>query len=260
MSLSTENECATTTPVADLRDVHVVFTTPTGDERHVLNGVDLQVRPGEFLVLVGKSGCGKTTILNMLAGLVEPTAGEVDMLGGQPRDARERMSYMFARDALIPWRTARKNVEFPLELRGKPRHERREKSARYLEMVHMSHASSQWPWQLSQGMRQRVALARTWASEPDILLMDEPFAALDAQTRLAVQQELVGMWKATGKAVIFVTHDLNEALMLGQRVVLVKDGQVAIEVNVPFEYPRSAELTTHPDFQSLRRELMCHFL
>jgi NitT/TauT family transport system ATP-binding protein len=246
------------TIVASLENVSVGFSTGV-EHRQVLDDVSLSVSAGEFVVLVGKSGCGKTTILNLLAGLLHADSGRVSVLGSPPHKARSRIGYMFARDALIPWRTALRNVEYPLEIRGVRRSERGAQASAYLDLVHMSHARKLWPWQLSQGMRQRVALARTWVTDPDVLLMDEPFAALDAQTRLAVQEELIRIWQRTQKAVVFVTHDLTEALLLGQRVLMIRDGQIAADVQVPFTYPRTRDITLEPKFQELRRELTEYF-
>ena len=170
------------TPAVQLDGLTISFPSPDGSAKTVVDNLDLTIPRGQFVSLVGRSGCGKTTLLNALAGLVDATEGKTEVLGTTPFDARSRMGFMMARDALFPWRTARKNVEYGLELRGVPKAERRTQSARWLAAVQMSEASRLWTWQLSQGMRQRVALARTWALDPDILLMDEPFAALDAQT------------------------------------------------------------------------------
>jgi NitT/TauT family transport system ATP-binding protein len=160
------------------------------------------------------------------------------------------MGFMMARDALFPWRTAQKNVEYGLELRGVPKAERRTQSARWLAAVQMSEASRLWTWQLSQGMRQRVALARTWALDPDILLMDEPFAALDAQTRVEVQREFLELWQSqVGRTVIFVTHDLGEAICLSDRVLLLGAGRVIDDVSIDIERPRELEtLTAEPRY------------
>ncbi|MBB3044190.1 ABC transporter ATP-binding protein [Nocardioides soli] len=243
---------------AQIRDLTVEFPDPTtGGSNVVLRGIDLDVAAGEFVALIGRSGCGKTTLLNVLAGLVRPTSGEVTVAGLAPAQARSEIGYMFARDALLPWRTALGNVEYGMELHRKvPRSERRTRATRYLERVHMGHAAKQWPWQLSQGMRQRVALARTWALEPQVLLMDEPFAALDAQTRMSVHAEFLDVWESSKKSVVFVTHDLTEALQLADRVVLLSDGRIAEDITVPFARPRTAELSTTPEFQELRRHLI----
>jgi NitT/TauT family transport system ATP-binding protein len=226
-----------------LAGVTVTYATPGHPERTVLSGIDLTIAKGEFTALVGRSGCGKTTLLNLVAGLVDPSAGSVTVLGAQPRAARGHLGFMLARDALLPWRTARRNVEYGLELRGVGRSERRQTALHWLEAVQLLHAQHQWPWQLSQGMRQRVALARTWALDPAVLLMDEPFAALDVNTRLSAQQKFLELWQAEEhRTVLFVTHDLGEAIALADRVVLLGGGRVLDDVRVEIDRPRDLAL------------------
>jgi NitT/TauT family transport system ATP-binding protein len=184
-----------------------------------LDGVDLHVDSGEFVCLLGASGCGKTTLLNLVAGLDAPTAGDIELRTSRP-------AVMFQEAALMPWLTAARNVELPLRLAGAGRSERRARAAELLELVRLNGAGHKRPHELSGGMRQRVALARALASTVDgrgtgLLLMDEPFAALDAITRDVLQSELLRVWRATGSAVLFVTHDVREAVRLGQRVVLL---------------------------------------
>ncbi|WP_157157335.1 ABC transporter ATP-binding protein [Diaminobutyricimonas sp. LJ205] len=240
-----------------LTDVTVTFPTPEGGSRNILDEFSIEARPGEFLVLIGRSGCGKTTVLNLLAGLLTENSGRVSVLGTTPRAARSRLGYMFARDALLPFRTATGNVELGLEVRGVPRAERRRRAINLLDRLGLSHAKSLYPWQLSQGMRQRVALARTWATQPKLILMDEPFAALDAQTRESVRSEFLAMWERERSAVVFVTHDLNEALLMGDRVVVMgTGGKVVADVELPFSRPRDAsELPFTEEFRALERRL-----
>jgi len=238
-----------------LRDVRVDFPGSSADHP-ALDGVDVECRDGEFLVLVGRSGSGKTTILNVLSGLVTPDSGEVEILGGKPKAARDDLGFMFARDALMPWRSARRNVELGLEILGTPKAERRETAVRMLERVGLGHATGRLPAQLSQGMRQRVALARTWVRQPKLLLMDEPFSALDAQTRRESQQVFLDTWADSSASVVLVTHDLTEALLLADRLVLLSAGKVLREVTIPFERPRDLdELVTSDEFRRLEREL-----
>jgi NitT/TauT family transport system ATP-binding protein len=236
-----------------LSGVDVVFPNPQGGTRKVLEDVNLDVPAGQFIALVGRSGCGKTTLLNMIAALVDPSTGSVSIGGATPREARPRLGFMLARDALLPWRTAQGNVEYGLELRGIDRATRRRTACDWLARVHLSGSERLWPWQLSQGMRQRVALARTWALDPDVLLMDEPFAALDARTRIAVQQEFLELWQSGPKrTVVFVTHDLGEAIALADRVVLLGDGHILDDVEVAIERPRDLEgVAAHPRYQDL---------
>jgi NitT/TauT family transport system ATP-binding protein len=225
---------------------HTYAATHSTPDRQVLRDVDLTAQAGEFTVVVGRSGCGKTTLLNILAGLI-PAQGDVHVLGTTPEAARQRMSYMLARDALLPWRSARKNVEFPLEVRGIDRETRHQRAVEYLTLVGLEQSLDLHPWQLSQGMRQRVALARTWALEPDLLLMDEPFASVDAQTRLLLQSELLRLWERQRTSVLFITHDLNEAIALADRIIVMREGIVAHDIRVPFERPRELETLPFAD-------------
>jgi NitT/TauT family transport system ATP-binding protein len=228
-----------------LSGVTVAYPTPGHDARTVLSGIDLTIPRGEFTALVGRSGCGKTTLLNLIAGLTDPSAGSVTVLGTEPRAARKQLGFMLARDALLPWRTARRNVEYGLELRGVARAKRREVALHWLEAVQLLHAQHQWPWQLSQGMRQRVALARTWALDPAVLLMDEPFAALDVNTRVSAQKKFLELWQAEEhRTVVFVTHDLGEAIALADRVVLLGGGRVLDDVPVEIDRPRDLPMIT----------------
>jgi NitT/TauT family transport system ATP-binding protein len=240
-----------------LNGVTVAFSSPGHDVRTVLSGIDLTISTGEFTAVVGRSGCGKTTLLNLIAGLVDPSAGSVTVRGTEPRDAREHLGFMLARDTLLPWRTARRNVEYGLELRGVARARRREIALHWLEAVQLLYAQHHWPWQLSQGMRQRVALARTWALDPAVLLMDEPFAALDAHTRLSVQKKFLELWQAEERrTVVFVTHDLGEAIALADRVVLLGGGRVLDDVPVGIDRPRDlATMTGDPRYQQLYERL-----
>lgn len=229
----------------EIVDATVVYPGRSAPGRVVLEQFSLSLQSGEFLALVGKSGCGKTTVLNMLSGMVRPDAGRVEVLGTDPVSARNEIGFMLARDALLPWRSALRNVEYGLEIRGVDRRKRRKIATSYLELLGIGHASELWPWQLSQGMRQRVALARTWAVDPQLLLMDEPFAALDTLTRVAAQREFLRLWStdmASGHArsVVLVTHDLGEALLLADRVVVLADGRITDDSQVNFERPRDA--------------------
>ncbi|MDV8009372.1 ABC transporter ATP-binding protein [Rhodococcus sp. IEGM 1318] len=239
-------------------DLTIEFATPEGNTKTVISDLNLSIPRGQFVALIGRSGCGKTTLLNLVAGLVEPTEGDANILGAPPKKARKRLGFMMARDALFPWRTARKNVEYGLELRGTDRTQRRLASDRWLAAVGMSDAKELWPWQLSQGMRQRVALARTWALDPEILLMDEPFAALDAHTRVSVQSEFLALWQGMeGRTVVFVTHDLTEAVSLADRVVLLGEGRILDDVTVDFERPRDLEsIRTDPAFIEIYDRLL----
>lgn len=206
-------------------------------------GINIDVAPGEFVSLVGPSGCGKTTLLNMVAGLVKPTTGSV-LYDGEPVDTTPSdVAYMFARDALLPWRSALENVELGLHVRGVAKQKRREIALEWLDRVHLGDVPTARVSELSQGMRQRVAIARTLALEPRCVLMDEPFAALDAQTRLRIQQQFVSLWERSGATVLFVTHDMQEAVTLSDRVVLMGDspGRVLLDVTIDLDRPRKID-------------------
>jgi NitT/TauT family transport system ATP-binding protein len=198
-----------------------------------LDGVSLEVVTGEFVCLLGASGCGKSTLLNLVAGLDQPTSGRVDVRGG-------RTSLMFQEAALFPWLTVRGNVELALKLAGVPRGDRRARGEHLLDLVHLDDFAKKLPHELSGGMRQRTALARALAQDADILLMDEPFGALDAMTRDVLHDELENLWRTTAKTVLFVTHNVREAIRLGDRVVLLtsRPGRVAEIVPVTIERPR----------------------
>lgn len=219
------------------------------DEFVALESVDLRINSGEFVALVGASGCGKTTLLNMLAGLVEPSAGEVTLAGKVPRCPNPDIGYMFARPALLPWRRTLSNVEFVLEQRsGWNRASRRARAKEVLDLVGLSMHERSFPLQLSQGMRQRASLARTLAPDPRILLMDEPFAAVDAQTKLTLQRQFLEIWEHasehTKTTVVFVTHDLTEAMLLADRIVVMlpSPGRIASEHRLEFPRPRADRL------------------
>ena len=233
---------------ASLDNVTVEFVRPDGQITTALRNVSLQLRHGEFLVLVGASGSGKTTALNVFAGLAEPSSGTASVANTSPATARRHLGYMFARDALLPWRTARQNVEFGMELRGIGAQERRARAMHLLDVVRLRQYADNYPSQLSQGQRQRVALARTWGISPSVLLMDEPFSALDAQTREALQEEFLRLWATEKKSIVFVTHDLNEALALADRIVVFAKGEIVHDFVVPIARPRDIlDITENPE-------------
>ncbi|MCZ1005647.1 ABC transporter ATP-binding protein [Streptomyces lydicus] len=223
-----------------------------------LDGVDLRIEAGEFVVVVGPSGCGKSTLLDLLGGLARPTGGRI-LLDGEPvtGPGLDR-GIVFQQYALLPWRTALGNVEFGLEATGVPRRERAARARDYLDLVGLSGFENRHPHELSGGMRQRVAIARSLAYDPDVLLMDEPFAALDAQTRESLQDELLRIWQRTGKTVVFITHGIEEAVYLGQRVAVMTSRPGRIKQVVPIGFDSRTEtddLRSSPEFAGYRYEI-----
>ncbi|MGE0798374.1 MAG: ABC transporter ATP-binding protein [Lautropia sp.] len=218
-----------------------------------VSNVDLDIRDGEFLCVVGHSGCGKTTLLNILAGFLAPTVGSITFDGGEHmRDGD--IGVVFQEYALFPWRTAIGNVEFGLEMRDVPAAERKARAQRYLELVHLGHVAGTYPHQLSGGMRQRVAVARALAYEPSLLLMDEPFGALDAQTRERLQSLTEEIWQKTRKTVFYVTHNLSEAVYLADRIVVMRPHPGRIHEIVPVEIPRPRDALSDA-FVALQRRI-----
>jgi NitT/TauT family transport system ATP-binding protein len=223
-----------------------------------LTDITLNIGACEFVAFVGPSGCGKTTLLNILGGLIEPQTGTVSVAGSRPRAGRRDVAYMFARDALLPWRTACANVTFGLESLGLSRSEMTSRALEMLERVRVADFQRAYPSQLSHGMRQRVALARTFALPSKVLLMDEPFAALDAHLRIEAGDVLLKLWERDRRTVVFVTHDLHEAIALADRVIVFapRPGRISTEFVVPFARPRSVEqLQENPQYHELYRHL-----
>ena len=250
------------TPKLALEDVSLSYKTETGVRLLALDKINLKVRQGEFLCLVGPSGCGKSTLLHLIAGLHQPTSGSV-FVDERPVTApgTDRI-LIFQEHGLFPWLTVGENVEFGMKMKGVSKAEREEKTERYLRLVHLVQFKKSRPHQLSGGMRQRVALARALAAEPDVLLMDEPFAALDAQTRDMLHDELERIWAETGRTILFVTHNVREAVRLGDRVVLLsfRPGRVKSEFQVDLPRPRHLEevevaRTAREILDSLREEI-----
>lgn len=221
----------------------------------VLQGIDLSIASGEFVSLVGPSGCGKTTLLNSLAGLVRAhTEGSATLMGHGPQLGSTDVAYMLARDSLLPWRDALGNAAFGMEVRGVAKAEREERAARFLKHVGLGQHMRSLPKELSHGMRQRVALARTFAMNSPVLLMDEPFGALDAQTKLQLQDLLLELTQSEQRTVVFVTHDLSEAVAVSDRVVVLAShpGRVVADVQIDLPRPRTVRaLQKDPAFHAL---------
>jgi NitT/TauT family transport system ATP-binding protein len=231
----------------------VRFRVPAGPD--VLAGIDLTIRDGEFVVIVGPSGCGKTTFLNMVAGLQGYTSGDLRVAGAPPKAGRRDTAYALARDALLPWRDALGNVELALQIRGIAPEERRRRATEALGRVGLTDASARHPAQLSQGMRQRVALARTFVTEPRLLILDEPFAALDAQTRIRMQELLLALLRQFSGTMVMVTHDIGEAIILADRVVVFSPRPATVtaiyDVKLGNRERKTTELRADPEFGRL---------
>jgi NitT/TauT family transport system ATP-binding protein len=223
-----------------------------------LDNLSLEVAAGEFLTLVGPSGSGKTTLLDLLAGLSRPTSGQVLVDGNEVTGPGQDRAVVFQQYALFPWRTASANVSIGLENKGLSRKERSAKASGFLNLVGLAGFEDRYPHELSGGMKQRVAIARSLAYEPDILLMDEPFAALDAQTREQLQDELLRIWKATGKTIVFITHGIDEAVYLGQRVAVLsaRPGKLKeiVDINIT-DRDGDADIRSHPTFVEHRHQV-----
>ena len=232
----------------------LTFQTADGPV-HALSGIDLTIGKGEFVSLIGPSGCGKTTLLRVIADLEQPTAGAIQVNGVSPHRARQSRAYgyVFQAPALYPWRTIARNVALPLEIMGLSRAERTERVARNLDLVNLAGFERKFPWQLSGGMQQRASIARALAVEPDLLLMDEPFGALDEIVRDHLNEQLLHLWAKTDKTVVFVTHSIPEAVFLSTRIVVMspRPGRVydVIECDLPAE--RTLDTRETPEFLAI---------
>lgn len=230
------------------------FETPDGPVQ-ALEKIDLEIHEGELLCLVGPSGCGKSTLLNLIAGLDQPSEGAVWVDGRRVEGPGTDRAVIFQELGLFPWLTVRQNVEFGLRMKGVPRAERSARARHYLRLVHLAGFETSYPHQLSGGMKQRVALARSLATEPDVLLMDEPFAALDAQTRDLLHEELERIWAETHRTIVFVTHNVREAVRLGDRVVVLTFRPGRIKSEFPIRLPRPRHLED-PELALVAREVL----
>jgi NitT/TauT family transport system ATP-binding protein len=230
-------------PVVRIRGVDKVFTTRDGSKTVALTGIDLDIRPGEFVSLIGPSGCGKSTLLRVIGDLVQPTRGEVIVNGKPAARARQDRDYgmVFQAPVLFDWRSVEDNVKLPLEILGKPRDWRAKRAKEMLDLVELGEFTKHMPYQLSGGMQQRVAIARALSFEPRILLMDEPFGALDEMTRERMNDEVLRIWEQTGTTIVFVTHSIPEAVFLSSRVVVMsaRPGRITKIVDVDLPRPRT---------------------
>ena len=239
-----------------IKNVVKTFSGRNG-EMVALNGVSLDIRENEFVCVVGPSGCGKSTLLNIIAGLLEPTSGEVYCDGKLVTGTGTDRGVVFQQYALFPWLTVKKNVKFALEMRGIKGREADELAMKYLEKVDLVKFANHYPKELSGGMKQRVAIARAYAAEPQVLLMDEPFGALDAQTRTQLQSELLETWERDRKTCFFITHDVDEAIILAQKVIVMsaRPGRIKEIVDIDIPYPRDQETKMSPRFLELKNHI-----
>src|SRR5690242_41182 len=239
------------------RDVNLTFRPPSRAPVPALRHFDIDVNEGEFLSIVGPSGCGKSTFLNVLLGLIRPDSGDVRMQGTPISGPSTNRAMVFQEFGLLPWRTVKANVELGLELKGLGGAERARVSEPLIEMIGLAGFESHFPHELSGGMKQRVGLARALATDPDVLLMDEPFAALDAQTRDIMQVELLRIWQEAKKTVLFVTHQIDEAIYLSDRVMVMtkRPGRAKKIFKIELPRPRDYEMRVTPEFNELKLEI-----
>lgn len=239
------------TPAIEARGLDLVFQTADGPV-HALKGVDLTIARGDFVSFIGPSGCGKTTFLRVAADLEQPTGGAMRVNGVSPAAAREARAYgyVFQAAGLFPWRTIGRNVALPLEIMGYPAAERAARVARVLELVELTGFEKKYPWQLSGGMQQRASIARALAFDADILLMDEPFGALDEIVRDRLNEQLRDLWARTGKTIAFVTHSIPEAVYLSTRIVVMspRPGRVTDVIESPLPQERPLHIRESPEF------------
>jgi NitT/TauT family transport system ATP-binding protein len=249
---------STGAPAIELRGISKRFLSPKGQPFTALRDVNLTVQAGEFCAVVGPSGCGKSTTLTLVSGLEQPSAGEARVLGRPVRGIDPHVGFMFQTDAVFPWKSVLDNVSVGPRFRGARKTEARERARDWIERVGLSGFEHHYPHQLSGGMRKRVALAQTLINEPQILLMDEPFSALDVQTRSLMENELLSLWSTTSASVVFVTHDLEEAISLADRVCVITAGPGTVKGIYPIDLPRPrnvAEIRFDPRFVQLYHQI-----
>ncbi len=253
-----QNVSNSTTTAIELRNVTKRFRTPTGQAYTAIRDLTLSVAPGEFCAVVGPTGCGKSTTLGLISGLERPSAGEVQVMGKPVQGIDPRIGYVFQTDAVFPWKNVLSNVATGPLFRGQPKAEAFQRARDWIARVGLTGFEDRYPHQLSGGMRKRVALAQTFINEPQILLMDEPFSALDVQTRTMMEDELLQMWSSISASVVFVTHDLEEAISLADRVCVITAGPGTVKGIYTIDLPRPrhvAEIRFEPRFVQLYQQI-----
>jgi NitT/TauT family transport system ATP-binding protein len=242
--------------LVEIEDLSISFVR-NGRATKVLEAVHFRIEPGEFVCLLGPSGCGKSTILNAIAGFIKPTHGHIYLDRQRIEKPGADRGFVFQQYSLLPWKTAFQNVEFGLKIRGIPKQKRKEIVDEYLNRVGLYKHRNSYPFQLSGGMQQRASIIRSLVGSPSVLLMDEPFAALDAQTRHLMQELLLEIWSDLGLTVIFVTHDIEEAVFLGDRVFVmgVNPGRIMENIDIPLQRPRHLDDILTPEFAAINRQI-----
>ena len=246
-----------------LRGVSMTFGTAQRDQPvQALQGVTMEIRAGEFVSLIGPSGCGKSTLLRLLGDLLQPTSGAIRVNGKSPRQARQSREYgiVFQQPVLYDWRTVTQNIQLPLEVMRVPAEQRHERAKALLELVGLTDFAARYPWELSGGMQQRVSIARAMSFRPSVLLMDEPFGALDEMTRERLNRELLNVWSETNTTIVFVTHSVAEAVFLSDRIVVMspRPGRIEAVIDVDLVRPREAETRDAPRFFELIANVRRH--
>ncbi len=246
-------------PVVSLNNVSMIFNAGKPNQTNALDAIDLTIQPGEFISLIGPSGCGKSTLLRLVGDLIRPTAGTVQVNGKTPHQARLDQDYgmVFQAPVLFEWRSILKNVMLPLELRGFSISEQKQRARQLLGLVELGGFEDHYPWQLSGGMQQRAAIARALAIQPKLLLMDEPFGALDEMTRERMNMELHKIWQETNTSVIFVTHSISEAVFLSTRIVVMsaRPGQILRIIDIPLSLPRGDHTRAEAGYFQVENEV-----
>lgn len=248
-----------TNPAVAIENVNKIFGQGTDNQVHALKDIDLVIQPNEFISFIGPSGCGKSTLLRVIGDLIRPTSGNISIYGKSAPQARLDRDYgmVFQAATLYDWRTVAKNVQLPLELMNYPKAKKEERTREMLKLVELSDFHKHYPWQLSGGMQQRVAIARALAFEPSILLMDEPFGALDEMTRERMNLELLSIWEKTQTTVIFVTHSITEAVFLSTRVIVMsaRPGRITHDIKIDLPQPRNTDTRENVRFFELETEV-----